>query len=327
MRRRKFIGVLGGAAAWSVAAHAQQPNRMLRIGILVGLAKTNSEGQRWVRRFIQALRDLGWRNGTNVQIDLRWAGDSSSMRAEAQELIASQPDLIQVMTGLATAAVLQQTRTIPVVFSVVNDPAAAGFVQNLERPEGNATGFTNIDPSLGARWLELLKEIAPTTTRAAVLFTPSTERQMGKRWDALQAAAAPLGITIDATPFQNTADLEPAIAELGRDPQAGLIVIPEFSTMFNEVQITAIVARHRVIAIYPTVDFVKAGGLVSLAVDLPDLQRRAAAYVDRILKGATPADLPVLPPDKFELFINVKTAKALGLTMPPALMARAQAVE
>jgi putative ABC transport system substrate-binding protein len=278
-----------------------------------------------MRRFIQALRDLGWRNGADLQIDVRWAGEIADMTTGAKELVALQPDLIHVTTGLATAEILKQTLTIPVVFSVVNDPVESGFVQSLQRPGGNATGFTNIDPSLGVRWMGLLKDIAPRITRAAMVFNPSDEK-MDKRWDFLKTAAEPLGITLEAAPVQNTAELETTIAALGRDPQAGLIVIPGSFIRSNHALITSLAARHRVVAIYPTVDFVKAGGLASYAVDLPDLQRRAAGYADRILKGETPAALPVLPPEKFELLINLNVAKALGLTVPPALLARATEV-
>lgn len=324
MRRRQFLGLVSGAAAATlpIGARAQSLGTARRVGILMGLAKTDPEGQRWMRRFIQALRDLGWRNGENLQIDVRWAGDTTEMTTGAKELVALQPDLIHVTTGLATAEVLKQTRTIPVVFSVVNDPVESGFVQSMQRPGGNATGFSNIDPSLGGRWMGLLKEIAPRTTRAVMAFNPSEEK-MDQRWESLKSAAAPLGITLEAAPVQNAPELETTIAALGRDPQAGLIVIPGYFIRSNHALITSLTARHRVVAIYPALDFVKAGGLASFAADLPDLQRRAAGYAHRILKGETPADLPVLPPEKFELVINLNIAKALGLTVPPALLARA----
>jgi putative ABC transport system substrate-binding protein len=294
--------------------------------MLMGLAESDPEGQRWAQTFIQALQELGWRNGTNVRIDLRWATDLDNMRTFAKELVELQPDLIQVTTTPATAEVLRQTRTIPVVFSVVSDPVGSGFVRNLPRPGGNATGFINIESSLGGKWVELLKEIAPRVTRVAMLFNPTTAPQTAYYRGPLEAASSSLGIAATTAPIRETAEIETTIAALGQDPQAGLIALPDLFVASHRDLIISLAARHRVAAVYPFRFFVRAGGLISYGVDLPDLQRRAASYVDRILKGATPADLPIQLPTKFELAVNQKTAKALSLAVPPTLLATADEV-
>jgi ABC-type uncharacterized transport system substrate-binding protein len=327
MRRRDFLAGVGGAAVLPLAARAQPADPMRRIAVLMGLPPRDPEGQRWIRTFIQALRDLGWRNGTNVNIELRWAPTIEQMRAFAQELVGLQPDVIQVATGLATAEVLRKTSTVPVVFTVVNDPVALGFVQDMSRPGGNATGFTNIDPSLGQKWLGVIKEVAPRITRAAVLFNPVPGSQFKFRWPQIEAAGASLGIAAEAIEVRNLAEFEKALDAIGHDPQVGLVITPDqYFNLTRAPFITSLVSRYRVAAIYPYRDFAVAGGLVSYSVDLADLQRRAAGYVDRILKGEKPADLPVQAPTKFELVINLKTAKALGLAIPPALRARADDV-
>jgi putative tryptophan/tyrosine transport system substrate-binding protein len=326
MRRRDFLAGVGGVAS-PLAARAQPADRMRRIAVLMGSPPRDPEGQRWIRTFIQALRDLGWRNGTNVNIELRWAPAIEQMRTFAQELVGLQPDVIQVATGLATAEVLRKTTTVPVVFTVVNDPVASGFVQDLSRPGGNATGFTNIDPSLGQKWLEVIKEVAPRITRAAVLFNPVPGSQFKFRWPQIEAAGASLGIAAEAIEVRNLAEFEKALDAIGHDPQVGLVVTPDqYFNLTRAPVLTSLVSRYRLAAIYPYRDFAAAGGLVSYSVDLADLQRRAAGYVDRILKGEKPADLPVQAPTKFELVINLKTAKALGLIVPPALRARADEV-
>ncbi|MBX9843997.1 MAG: ABC transporter substrate-binding protein [Xanthobacteraceae bacterium] len=327
MRRRDFLAGVGGAAAWPLAAGAQPAARMPQIAVLMGLPARDPEGQRWIRTFIQGLRDLGWRNGTNVNIELRWAPNIEQMRGFAQELVALQPDVIQVATGLATAEVLRKTSTIPLVFTVVNDPVALGFVQDLSRPGGNATGFTNIDPSLGQKWLEVLKETAPRLTRAKVMFNPVPGSQFKYRWPQIEAAGAALGLAAEAVEVRNLAEFEKALDAIGHDPQTGLVITPDqYFNLTRAPVITALVSRYRVAAIYPYRDFATAGGLVSYSVDLADLQRRAAGYVNRILKGEKPADLPVQAPAKFDLVINLKTAKTLGLTIAPALRARADEV-
>ena len=327
MRRREFVAMIGGAAAaWPLAASAQQADPMRRIGVLMGVPQADLEGQRWVRKFIQTLRDAGWRNGANVQIDLRFSRDPVQMRTFGKELIDLQPDVIHVTTGIATGEVVRQTTTIPIVFSMVNDPVALGFVDSLMLPGRNATGMTNIEPSLPEKWLGLLKEIAPRTSRVTALFNPATAYQLNQRWGQIETAAAALGLKIEQAPVTSNADIEKTIADLG-EAQAGLIMIPDrFFNLPRTLLIIQQAARHRVPAIYPFRDFVDAGGLGSYAVDLPDLQRRAALYVDHILKGQTPAELPVQSPIKFELVINAKTAKALDITIPPKLLARADEV-
>jgi ABC-type uncharacterized transport system substrate-binding protein len=328
MRRREFISFLGGATAmWPLGAPAQQPGRMRRIGMLMGLPTNDPEGRRWVNRFIQTLRELGWRNGDNVQIDLRWGDSMDQIRTVAKQLVELNPDLIHVTTAIATAEVLRHTKTIPVVFSVVNDPVAVGFTQSLERPTGNATGFSNVVPDLSKKWLELLKEIAPGITRVAVLFNPVPGSQVEPRWARLNAEAASLGMTAEALEVRDLAEIEKTIAGLAENLQTGLVVIPDaFFNLTRSGIISSLVTRHRVVAVYPVRDFVDAGGLASYSVDIPDLQRRAAGYADRILKGETPSNLPVEAPRKFELIVNLKSAKAIGLTIPPALRARATEV-
>jgi putative ABC transport system substrate-binding protein len=327
MRRRDFLAGVGSAAASPLAARAQPADRTRRIAVLMGLPPRDPEGQRWIRTFIQALRDLGWRNGTNVNIELRWAPNVEQMRLFAQELVGLQPDVIQVATGLATAEVLRKTSTVPVVFTVVNDPVALGFVQDLSRPGGNATGFTNIDLALGQKWLEVIKEVAPRVTRAVVFYNPVPGSQFKFRWPQIEAAGASLGVAAEAIEVRNLAELEKALDAIGPDPQVGLVITPDqYFNLTRAPVITSLVSRYRLAAIYPYRDFAMAGGLVSYSVDLADLQRRAASYVDRILKGEKPADLPVEAPTKFELVINLKTANALGLTVAPTLRARADAV-
>jgi putative ABC transport system substrate-binding protein len=327
MRRREFIAMIGGAAAtWPLAANAQQTDRVRRVGVLMGVPQADLEGQRWMRKFVQTLRDAGWRNGTNVEIDLRYSRDVVQMRAFAKELIDLRPDVIHVATTIATAEVLRLTTTIPVVFSMVNDPVALGFVESLMLPGRNATGLTNIEPSLAEKWLELLKELAPRTNRVAALFNPGSAYPLNRRWEQLEATAAALGVKIERVPVVNNAEIEKTIVALGQT-QGGLIMVPDqFFNLPRTQLIISLSAQHRVPAIYPFRDFVDAGGLASYAVDLPDLQRRAALYVDRILKGNTPAELPVQSPIKFELVINAKTAQALDIAIPSKLLARVDEV-
>jgi len=325
MRRRGFITLLGSAAAWPLAAYAQQSDRKRRIGILIGLSESDPVGQQWARTLIQTLQELGWKSGTNLQVDLRFASDRDHMGTAAKELVELQPDLIEVTTTPATAEVLKQTRTIPVVFTVVSDPVGSGFVQSLPRPGGNATGFINLESSLGGKWLGLLREIAPRVKRVAILFNPTTAPQTAYYKGALEAAAASLEIAVEAAPVRETAEIETTIAALGQDPQASLIVLPDISSTTNRVLITSLTARHRVVTVYWDGIFVREGGLMSYGVDLNDLQRRAAGYVDRILKGTTPADLATLP-TKFELVVNLKTVKALGVAIPASVLATADEV-
>jgi putative ABC transport system substrate-binding protein len=332
MRRRDFITLLGGSAVassacWPRAARAQQAGSVRRIAILMGLGENDPEGQQWVQAFLQTLQELGWRSGTNLQIDLRWgASNVDRMRAFAKELVELQPDVIHATTTPATAAILRETKTIPVVFGIVSDPVGAGFVQSLPRPGGNMTGFIDIEASLGGKWLALLKEIAPQVSRVAMLFNPATAPQAAYYRGPLEAAAASRDVAAQAAPVRDAAELETTIATLAQDRNAGFIVLPDIFAATHREAIIALAARHRVPAVYPYRFFVKAGGLLAYGIDLPDLERRAAVYADRILKGMKPADLPVQLPVKFELAVNLKTANALGVSVPPNLLALADEV-
>jgi len=316
--RREFTTLLGGAAAaWPLVASAQA--RMRRIGMLVGAAEGDAEGERWVQAFLQAMQVRGWQKGTNLQIDIRWgAGDLDRIAQFAKELVALQPDLIQVSTTPATAAILRETRDIPVLFSVVTDPVASGFIQNLSHPGGNVTGFINIEVSIGGKWVQLLKEIAPRVSRVAMLFNPDTAPQTNYYRGSIEAASRTVGIAIQDAPFRSAPDIEATITALG--PEGGLLVIPANSAQANREAIISLAALHHTPAIYPFRFFVSDGGLASYGIDLPDTHRRAAIYADRILKGEKPADLPAQQPTKFELAINLKTAKALGLDVSNTLL-------
>jgi ABC-type uncharacterized transport system substrate-binding protein len=329
MNRREFITLLGGAVAgWPVAARAQA-DRPKRIGMLVGLPEGDPEGEKWVQALLRGMSQLGWQRGTNLQVDLRWvANDFDRTQAIARELVQSQPDVIQVTSTPATAAILRETQTIPVVFASVSDPIGAGFIQSLTRPGGNATGFVNIEASLGGKWVEVLKEIVPGISRAAMMFNPKTSPQTGYYRQSLEAAAASLAVQIVAAPVSNHDEIQKVMADLGQHSDAGLIVVPDVFTAARSQRdlITSSAVHHRIPVVYFIALFVRAGGLLSYGVDHPDLQRRAATYVDRILKGAKPQDLPVQLPTKFELVINLKTAKTMGLDVPPSLLARADEV-
>ena len=325
--RRQFISALGCAAVWPLAARAQQGERMRRIGVLVPVPETDPEGQRGLQALLQGLQDLGWKPGTNLQVDIRY-GDSNAERiaAVAKELVAAQPEVLQVQTTPGTAAVLKETHTIPVVFTIVSDPVGAGFVQSLPHPGGNATGFMTSESSMGAKWLQLLKEVMPQVARATVLFNPATAPQTDYYRRAIEVAAPALAITTRMAPVSDMAAMEKEIVATAQDRRAGLIITPDTFTFSHRDQIVALANGTNVPAVYPFTPFITAGGLLSYGVDLLDLQRRAAAYVDSILKGAKPADLPVQLPTKFELAVNFKTAKALGLTIPPTLLATADEV-
>jgi putative ABC transport system substrate-binding protein len=329
MRRREFIaGLAGAAAAWPVAARAQA-DRPRRIGMLVGLPESDPEGEKWVQALLRGMSQLGWQRGTNLQVDLRWvANDFDRTQAIARELVQSQPDVIEVTSTPATAAILRETQTIPVVFASVSDPIGAGFIQSLTRPGGNATGFVNIEASLGGKWVEVLKEVVPGISRAAMMFNPKTSPQTGYYRQSLEAAAASLALQIVAAPVSNHDEIQKVMADLGQHSDAGLIVVSDVFTAARSQRdlITSSAVHHRIPVVYFIALFVRAGGLLSYGVDHPDLQRRAATYVDRILKGAKPQDLPVQLPTKFELVINLKTAKTMGLDVPPSLLARADEV-
>jgi putative tryptophan/tyrosine transport system substrate-binding protein len=316
--RRQFIFALGGAVvAWPLAAHAQQPERMRRIGVLMGYAENDSEAQAWVAAFREALQKLGWTEGRNIWIDTRWArADTEVMQRFAQELVALQPDLILSQVTPTTAALLQHTRTIPIVFAMVADPVGSGFVASLSRPGGHVTGFVTLEGTMSGKWLELLKEIAPRVARVACLFNPATATFVDYYLNPVKAAGASFGVEVIAAPVHDTSELESVVATQAREPNSGLIVIADAFTVGHRAEITSLAARYRLPAAYPYRQFAEVGGLVSYGYDRLDNWRRAAGYVDRILKGEKPGDLPVQAPTKYELVINLNTAKALGLDVP-----------
>ena len=327
MKRREFIIALGGAAAaWPLAARAQQGERMRRIGVLAYWPANDPEGQARLAAFAQALTLLGWSDGRNLRIDTRSTADADELRRHAAELAALAPDVLVGATGTATAApLLQATRTVPIVFVTVIDPVGAGFVANLARPGGNATGFTMFEYGMSVKWLELLKEIAPHLTRVAVLRDPAIASGIGQ-FSAVQAVAPSLGVEVIPVDVRDASEIERAITAFARGVNGGLIVTASGSALSHRHLIAALAARHRLHAIYAGRHYAAAGGLISYGPDLVDQFRRAAGYVDRILKGEKPGDLPVQAPTKYELVINLKTAKALGLTMPDTLLATATEV-
>jgi putative ABC transport system substrate-binding protein len=322
MRRRDFITLIGGAAAsWPLAGRAQQSDRMRRIGILMGFGESDHDARSWLVAFREELRNLGWMEDRNVEMEIRWAADLESMRRFAKELAALQPDLIFTSTTPATAAMLQQTHTIPVIFVLVGDPVFSGFVASLSRPGGNVTGFTPIVGSLAGKWVELLKDIAPRVATVTLLFNPPTATFVERYVDPFRAAAASLGVKAIVAPVNDMLELESIFTTQARDPNSGFVVIPDVFTVAHREEITSLAARWRVPAIYWSRSFAESGGLISYGPFILDEFRRGASYVDRVLKGAKPSELPVQAPTKFELVVNLKTAKALGLTIPPALLA------
>jgi putative ABC transport system substrate-binding protein len=327
MRRREFLGVLGSTAAWPVVAQAQLAGRVRRIGILMGGAESDQEGQSSVAAFREGLRNLGWVEGRNSEIDIRWAAaDVELMERFAKELVTLQPDLILTSTTPAAAAMLQQTHSIPVIFVLVADPVGSGFVASLPRPGGNATGFTPIVNSLGGKWVELLKEIAPGLARVTLVFNSPTATFVDRYLNPFKTAAASLGLEAIVAPFNDMPALESLLVTEAREPNSGLVVIPDAFTQLHRAEIAALAARFHLPAVYWSRSFTEAGGLISYGPFLVDEYRRAAAYADRILKGTKPNELPVQAPAKFELVVNLKTAKALGLDVPPSLLAVADGV-
>ena len=325
LKRRKFITLLGGAAAWPLAARAQQGDQVRRIGMLINYAHSDREGQASVAAFIGTLQRLGWSDGRNVRIDYRWsAGESERIKAAAEDLVRSAPDVIAVASTPALGALARLTSTIPLVFTQVGDPVDSGFVTNLARPGGNITGFWAFEPEMGGKWLGVLKEAAPNLRRAAVLFGSDTpiDRAMLR---AAEAVAPSLGITINAINILD-GNIERAVADFGSQSNGGLIVLPHRYTLANRASIIILAAGQRLPAIYPFPNFAAEGGLLAYGPDPNDQWRGAATYVDRILRGEKPGDLPVQAPTKFELVINMKTAKALGLSIPLALPLRADEV-
>jgi putative tryptophan/tyrosine transport system substrate-binding protein len=326
MRRRDFITSLGGAAIWPLAARAQQGQRARRIGVLMNLASDDAIGQARVAAFLQGLQQLGWTDGRNVRIETRWgASDADRIRKYAAELVELAPDVILAAGTPTLGPLLQATRAIPIVFVHVPDPVGAGFVDSLARPGGNATGFTLLEYATSAKWLELLKEIAPRVTRAAVIRDPAITAGIGQ-WGAIQTAAPSVGVEVSPINMREAGQIERDVTAFARASNGGLILTAASMSGFHRDLIITLAARHKLPAVYFERFFVTGGGLISYGPEIIDQFRRAAGYVDRILKGENPANLPVQAPTRYELVINLKTAKALGLDVPATVLARADAV-
>jgi putative ABC transport system substrate-binding protein len=329
MRRREFIVVVGGAAvAWPFATRAQQPAPMKRIGLLIPFADSDTLAQNQVAAFREEFQRLGWTDNRNVQIVARWTGgDTGQIPFVAKELVTLKPDVILAYTTAVTAALKKETDTIPIVFVVVSDPVGDGFVASIARPGGNITGFSNVEASLGSKWLELIKDVAPGTSRIGVVFGAVTAADGGSYYlRMIGKAGTSAAVEIIATPVHDADEIERAIEIFARNPNGALVVTPDLTTTLHRATILAAATRYRLPAVYSIRSVTAEGGLVSYSVDSPDMFRRAAGYVDRILRGTTPSDLPVQAPIKFELAVNLKTAKVLGLTVPPTLIARADEV-
>jgi putative ABC transport system substrate-binding protein len=323
LRRREFIAALGGAAAWPFAARAQQGSRVRRIAVLTPYDDNDPLYKPRVSAFTQALADLGWTIGRNVRMDLRWSGgDTNRIRALARELVGLQPDIILASSTPAIVAIQRETRTIPIVFVTLSDPVASRIVARLDRPSGNITGFGGLEATLGGKWLELLSEIAPGLKRAAIMFNPDTSTASAYM-PSLETAARSLKVVPIVAPVHSEVEIETAIVALGREPGGGLVVMPDAFANLHRAPIISAAARNNVPAVYYRSEFARDGGLLSYGVDGLDTYRGAATYVDRILRGAKPAELPVQLPTKFEMILNLKTAKALGLAVPPSILLRA----
>jgi putative ABC transport system substrate-binding protein len=324
MKRREFITLVGGAAAaWPVAARAQA---MRRIGVLMGLVAGDPEAQSRVLAFENGLRELGWVKGRNLSIEYRWAGDGNVLRDHAAELLAMAPDLILCNSTPVTVALREQSGAVPIVFTQVVDPVGQGLVPNLAHPGGNVTGFTSFEFSIGTKWLEALKQTAPRVTRVALVFNPKSAPYADLFLRPVEAAAPSFSVSPIAAAVRDPADVDRVFEELAREPSGGLMVLPDISMTNYRERIIALAARHRVPAIYPFRFFAESGGLMSYGTDVAEVFRRVAGYVDRILKGTSPGELPIQAPNKYELVINLKTAKALDLEVPPMLLARADEV-
>ena len=329
MRRRDFITLLGGTVvAWPRAARAQQPAAVQRIGVLMAYPEGDSEAQAQFTAFRDGLQKLGWMEGRNIRIDTRWVTttDAKLMQQFAKELVALQPDLILSHNTPTTAALLQQTRTIPIVFAIASDPVGSGFVASFPRPGGNVTGFDVSEPTQAGKWVQLLKEIAPGVARVAMLFNPASA-PFAEFWlNPFKAAATTFAVEAISAPVHDGSELDSVVAAQAREANSGLIAMPDTFMITYRAEITSLAARYHLPAVYPYRFFAEVGGLLSYGVDETDNFRRAATYVDRILKGAKPSELPVQAPVKFELVVNLKAATALGLTVPPAVLARADEV-
>jgi putative ABC transport system substrate-binding protein len=325
MRRRDFIKFVGTAPAWPLLARAQQREKVRRIGVLMAHREGDPEFQDYLSAFRQGLQKLGWVEDRNIQIDTRWGAldDKEVRQQSAKEILALNPDIILTQNTPPTASMLQQTQTVPVVFVIVTDPVGSGFVRSLSRPGGNATGFTIMEPTTSGKWLELLKDIAPQTKRAAFLFNPRTAPFANYYLNPFKAAAASLGVEAVAATVDSKSDLETVFATQAQSPNTGLVVMPDGFLNVYRTEIVTLAARYRLPAIYPWRFFTELGGLMSYGFDQRDSFLTAATYIDRIMKGEKPADLPVQAPTKYELVINRKTAKMLGLTLAASLAARA----
>jgi putative ABC transport system substrate-binding protein len=326
IRRRDFITLLGGAAAWPLAARAQQGNRVRRIGVLMPYDENEPVANARRSAFTQALADLGWTDGRNMRMDLRWAGsDINQIRALAQELVGLQPDIILAGSTVTTVAIQQETRTVPIVFASASDPVATGIVPRLDRPGGNVTGYASLEPTMGGKWLELLTEIAPGLKRAAIMFNPDFPAPP-IYVPSLETAARSLKVELIMAPVHSDGEIETAIIGLGREPGGGLVAMPDAFMLAHRAPIILAAARNNVPTVCAQPEFVREGGLLYYATDQVDPFRRAASYVDRILRGEKPGDLPVQFPTKFEMVVNRKTATALGLAIPPSILLRADEV-
>jgi putative tryptophan/tyrosine transport system substrate-binding protein len=327
MRRREFITLLGGAVtAWPLAVRAQQPERVRRIGVFMLSTEGDQEAKAWLTAFQEGLQQLGWAQGRNISIDYRWAGDDwDRLQINAAELVKMAPDVLFAAATPALEALRQQTRSLPIVFVQVGDPVKLGFVANLARPGGNITGFTNFEHVIGGKWLELIRDTAPSAVRVLVIFQPDLAAQLAYL-QPIEAAASTFRVELARAGVRNAVEIERAIDAFAQEPKGALIVLPSALGIAHRDLIVGLAARHQLPAIYPYPVFARSGGFISYGVDLADLYRRAASYVDRILKGAKPGDLPVQLPTKFELVVNLKAAKALGLTIPEPFLQHADEV-
>jgi putative ABC transport system substrate-binding protein len=327
MKRREFISLLSGAVAWPLEASAQQRDQIPHVGVLMATTETDADGQSRWNVFRKRLNELGWIEDRNLRFDIRWAGgDIERFREYAAALAQAKPDVILADATPSTAALLHETRTVPIVFVRVSDPAGQGFVKNLARPDGNVTGFTNFEPQLAGKWVQLLKDLVPNLAHVSFIYNPQTAPYTGPFMHSFEAAARELGIKAIVKPILQSTDIDALIAERHKEPSAGLVVQTDAFMVNHRDLIVAAAARYKVPAIYPVPLFARNGGLAAYGIQAMELYRDAALYVDRILKGAKPGELPVQAPTKYELVINLKTAKALGLEIPLTLLARADEV-
>jgi putative ABC transport system substrate-binding protein len=327
VRRRKFITLLGGAAAWPLAAHAQQAQEMRHVGALLVLGENDPQNEALLRAFHEELQKLGWEPGRNVQIEYRFAGsDEHRLRTGAAELVGKRPDVLFTAGTPALVALSRETRSLPIVFVQVSDPVKLGLVASLARPGGNITGFVTVESAFAGKWLELLRDTAPGRNRVSVILDPDNPSQLGLYFQGVEAAAPALGMQLTRADVRSADDIERAIEAIAQQPNGALVVVPTAVTTLDRDLIIALAARYRLPAIYPYRIFAVSGGLISYGVDLPDSYRQAASYVGRILKGAKPGDLPVQLTSKFELVVNLKTAKALGLTIPEPFLQHADEI-